>query len=384
MEGGDQHRRQYEQPNYSQYGSSLRSNAPPPNVSERFRQSQLVAGRTQTSTPLRAPGENPQELVNFAYEQTQQYPPPQTQGVALPYQTDYTQDSQRGQQFATYPTQMMYNVPQQQQIQSPYEAAQHSQQRQSTAVEALSTQFGVPPFYHGSESTGASGPASTSQQYTLTHFQQPIPYQNPGSAGRITLPSSFPTASAEYQSTTAADVAEQQEQDSSAFDVAYNQYQEALKQTFEYSSKGRLAEAGQSLLEISEWLLGHASELGLVSDDQALHEERLKLWNEFNMCWLAALQRQKDDTLLMNETGRPPTSPQSLLDEAFLEKMGSELVRLCDGMEKYGLVDYQMGVWEEEIISILTQCLDLLPPAEEETPEPQASDETAAQLSSSK
>lgn len=53
----------------------------------------------------------------------------------------------------------------------------------------------------------------------------------------------------------------------------------------------------------------------------------------------------------MNETGRPPASPQSLLDEAFLEKMGSELVRLCDGMEKYGLVDYQMGVWEEEIIS---------------------------------
>lgn len=210
---------------------------------------------------MRAPGENPQELVNFAYEQTQQYPHPQTQGVALQFQSEYTQDSQRGQQFAAYPTQMMYNVPQQQQIQSSYEAAQHSQQRQPTAVEALSTQFGVPPFYHAGESTGASGPASTPQHYALTHFQQPIPYQNPGPVGRITLPSSFPTASAEYQPTT-TDVAEQQEQDSSTFDVAYNQYQEALKQTFEYTSKGRLAEAGQSLLEISEWLLGHASELG--------------------------------------------------------------------------------------------------------------------------
>jgi len=31
--------------------------------------------------------------------------------------------------------------------------------------------------------------------------------------------------------------------------------------------------------------------------------------------------------------------------------MGKELVRLCDIMEKHGLVDYQMGVWEEEIIS---------------------------------
>ena len=90
---------------------------------------------------------------------------------------------------------------------------------------------------------------------------------------------------------------------------------------------------------------------GLVSDDQALHEERLKLWNEFNTCWLAVLQRQKDDTQQMLDTGRSPTAPQSLLQEEFLENMGSELVRLCDGMEKYGLVDYQMGVWEEEIIS---------------------------------
>ena len=31
--------------------------------------------------------------------------------------------------------------------------------------------------------------------------------------------------------------------------------------------------------------------------------------------------------------------------------MGDELVRLCDGLERHGLVNYQIGVWEEEIIS---------------------------------
>lgn len=64
--------------------------------------------------------------------------------------------------------------------------------------------------------------------------------------------------------------------------------------------------------------------------------------------------------------------------------MGRELIRLCDGTETYGLVDYQMGVWEEEIISgrsiivsftdatradstvVLTQCLDLLGTLESE------------------
>lgn len=34
-----------------------------------------------------------------------------------------------------------------------------------------------------------------------------------------------------------------------------------------------------------------------------------------------------------------------------LERLGTELVRLCDGVEKFGLVDYQSGVAEDEIIT---------------------------------
>ncbi len=53
----------------------------------------------------------------------------------------------------------------------------------------------------------------------------------------------------------------------------------------------------------------------------------------------------------MIDLGQPPIPPQSYLQKDFLEKLGGELVRLCDGVERTGLVDYQMGVWEEEIIS---------------------------------
>lgn len=49
-------------------------------------------------------------------------------------------------------------------------------------------------------------------------------------------------------------------------------------------------------------------------------------------------------------TGQPPQPPRDILREEFLNRMGSELVRLCDSMERHGLVDYQMGVWEEEIL----------------------------------
>ncbi len=53
----------------------------------------------------------------------------------------------------------------------------------------------------------------------------------------------------------------------------------------------------------------------------------------------------------MLASGQPPNPPQSILQLEVLERMGTELVRLCDSMEKHGLVDYQMGVWEEEILS---------------------------------
>lgn len=82
-----------------------------------------------------------------------------------------------------------------------------------------------------------------------------------------------------------------------------------------------------------------------------MHRDRIKLWEEFNTAWISALQRQKELTMEMLDTGQRPHHPQSLLESVQMEGMGKELVRLCDIMEKHGLVDYQMGVWEEEIIT---------------------------------
>lgn len=90
---------------------------------------------------------------------------------------------------------------------------------------------------------------------------------------------------------------------------------------------------------------------GLVRDDETYYQQRLQLWEEFNTCWLSTLQKQKTMTQDMISTGQRPPSPKSLIDYDFLEKMGTQLVKNCDSMEKHGLVDYQMGVWEEEIVA---------------------------------
>ena len=53
----------------------------------------------------------------------------------------------------------------------------------------------------------------------------------------------------------------------------------------------------------------------------------------------------------MQVTGQKLALGQSILSKAAIQRLGDELTRLCDGLEKSGLVDYEMGVWEEEIIN---------------------------------
>lgn len=89
---------------------------------------------------------------------------------------------------------------------------------------------------------------------------------------------------------------------------------------------------------------------GLTRDDDNLHDDRIRLWDEFNRAWLVTLQTQFDMAQEWLRTAQPIREPQSILSVQTLEHLSRELVRLCDSVEKHGLVDYQMGVAEEEIM----------------------------------
>jgi len=118
---------------------------------------------------------------------------------------------------------------------------------------------------------------------------------------------------------------------------------------------GSLESAAETLLSLSNWLLTQVADLGLSQDDATLHDERIKLWNDFNHAWLALAFQQKT----MMESGQQLGRSQRLMSEDTVKKMGDELIRLCDGIERHGLVDYQYGVWEDQIESVLEECLDL-------------------------
>lgn len=164
-------------------------------------------------------------------------------------------------------------------------------------------------------------------------------------------------AAAAAPAAATADVSldEQEYPATSGLDEAYASYQTALKEIFQNVTNGILQAASESLLNVSDWLLSHVTELGLTSDDQTLYNDRIKLWNDFNHAWLSLLQKQKE----LMESGQQLQRNQTLINKDGLEKMAKELLRLCDQIERHGLVDYQYGVWEEQIIAILEECADL-------------------------
>ncbi|OJZ80063.1 hypothetical protein ASPFODRAFT_148304 [Aspergillus luchuensis CBS 106.47] len=96
---------------------------------------------------------------------------------------------------------------------------------------------------------------------------------------------------------------------------------------------------------------------GIPYDDAAVHPRQLRLWSEFNICCLAVWQKQKDLTRASMTANIP--LPDPCLSISQIETFGEELIAICDRIEKHGLVDYEVGVWEEEILSILHQCWSL-------------------------
>ncbi|KAJ5302166.1 hypothetical protein N7508_007029 [Penicillium antarcticum] len=320
------------------------SNAPraPGRATDRFEATQPRGDPTGMSQPEQAP-------MSYDYGYTGTYGSLQSNELQYP---DYAQQAQQVQApraprrrapEAFYESMLYFN--QQGPTQGPFEDVPQYPARQSAAIEALN-QFAVPQYFEDTAGSGAP---------VLSSYLNPITYNQPGPMRPTTqFPTGF-TIGPESMNRLEPELSLQS--DPSNLEEAVGRYQRFLRRTFDQTRAGRLVEAGGLLLEISEWLVTNARDLGLLRDDSVHYSDRLKLWNDFNLCWLAFCQKQKDLVMAM-VAGHP--SHISLIRRDRLEAMGKDLIRLCDQLEQHGLVDYQMGIWEEEILSVLGQCLDLM------------------------
>ncbi|KAL9124554.1 MAG: hypothetical protein Q9217_006125 [Psora testacea] len=383
MEGDDQQRRQAEQSHYPQSyaehaqilgstASSIRNvrGLPAGTPADRVSHAQYLPGHPSTTAPSVPSSAITQDIGGYGYPHGQQFQPQQTPGGAFSYQAGYQQHPQRAQQNPQYPHQAMYALPQQPQLQhqSPFNTLPPYQQRQTTAVEVLSTQFGGQQYYNNGEVPTASASIS----YQTPAFQQTAHYSLPEDLGRSTLTSGYPVVDPHFSQASASEPTGQQQQQrqqrqqrqqGQSITTADAAYQQLLRQTNTLITQSRLIEARQSLLQLSAWLLNNIEPLGLhrdTPDDRVRYRERLKFWQNFHLCWLAFLQRQFEDTQMMHAARGVLPSGSSLLTMDLLEQLGDEVVRLSDGLQKHGLVDYEMGFGEEEVIKMVEKCIDAL------------------------
>ena len=264
MDSNDPRRRQSNPSGYASQQGLLQTSPqyPATSVSDRYRPSQLGI-QSPTSAP--APGRSGTlHGYNYGYGESSSFGNASLTPGSLQYQSDYAHDAQRqSQQYGQYGTNIMYSVPSQQQgsTQSPYDNVQQYQQpRQSAAIEVLSNQFGVPQTYYGPGEGGpTSAPMSTLGGQSVSTPYPPMSYSQPPSAPRESIPSAY--GMAESSQTTQTGYG-QASYSTNELDSAYGQYQAELKKTFESIRDGRLADAGNLLGSISEWLLGNAESLG--------------------------------------------------------------------------------------------------------------------------
>ncbi len=385
MDGDDRRRTQYGQQSYPMPMPSPSTTSSAQQVSyqpgDRFAQPLQPTTRVESSRiPLTRPSTLP-SYGSYGYPEPQSYAGQGMQGGNLPYQASFSPEAARmqqpgqisPQQYPQYQGQVLYNIAQPAPSQLPYDPIPQYQQRHSAAVEVLSNQFGVSQYY-------ASGEPASSVPAAQAHFvasqNEPMRYppQTPGRRPSVQQPYDVemdyspmgPPSSQEQQQVVPA--AENMEE-------AYNRYQHQLKMAYEAISAARLAEAGEGVMNLSRWLLSNVAKLGesvprlratlkliepgLHQDEQNPQFEPIQVWRDFNHCWLALGQKQKDQT---EEAIRYHLSDSTVLPAETIIAMIDELIRLCDSVEQHGLVDYDRGVWEEEIVSVFMQCLDLLSP----------------------
>lgn len=386
---------------YAPLGSSTSQHGLLPDVpAERYRHGQQQ--QLGLSTPARTLESNAGGDSQYYPDQISTFPGSTSLSAAqMSYGSDYNPggaDTGARQQhqtvgFGNYnASMMMYSVPQASTQTSIYNTPQYApslppRNNPMASTPLLSTQADVNPSYFGEEQ---ASPETTSLEHTANSgsaYYQDIPssfhYTTggaessggsvSGSGNSLTGVESFYQV-ADLGASSSGAMAESSRPDRTAeFEEKWQEYQRRLASVFLDVKNGNLEKAADGLLSVSFWLLSRVEELGLTEDDEDLHKDRLKLWQDFNHAWIALVFKQKKH---MQQFDADDVVSQPLAIRT-IKRMGDELIRLCDGIERHGLVDYQFGVWEDQIESLLEDCLNLFEDKEKEQKEARRRDEAS-------
>jgi hypothetical protein len=187
--------------------------------------------------------EAPTSLGAYYQEQTFQYSLPTNN---LLYHPSYMRD-QLHQTMDTYNLDRMGDITQP--IQNVDDSTPHFQTRQSSVMQTLSVD---------------ATPDESTSAFALQGLQHNGSSRYPDLYQQQQISQSLIPKSHAYGIAIGAEITEEEgfQRQGLGIEAAYTSYQSALKQIFQNIINRRLEEASQSLLEVSEWLLGHVGDLG--------------------------------------------------------------------------------------------------------------------------
>ncbi|KAG0300084.1 hypothetical protein BGZ97_003426 [Linnemannia gamsii] len=108
-----------------------------------------------------------------------------------------------------------------------------------------------------------------------------------------------------------------------------------------------LLKSFDTLSRLTDIVVTNCEKLGLASDGGgAVVEQKAGFWTGLNNCWLFAFSHYGN-----------ARSDDQRIREHHLHHLHNNVKAWADALEKYGLVNYELGLWEQDILEAIEVCL---------------------------
>ncbi|KAI7828304.1 hypothetical protein BX661DRAFT_198109 [Kickxella alabastrina] len=133
----------------------------------------------------------------------------------------------------------------------------------------------------------------------------------------------------------------------SQLQTSFAEIQAELKKVLDGIHNGRILESFDILSKLTDAVVVSCEALGLASELPVVEAfRRDNFWQGLNKCWLLALQNV-----------HKARSEEDRLREEHIVHLMNSVVRWADALDRFGLVDYEMGFWEADIMDSLDGIL---------------------------
>ncbi|KAJ1789067.1 hypothetical protein LPJ59_005415, partial [Coemansia sp. RSA 2399] len=120
-----------------------------------------------------------------------------------------------------------------------------------------------------------------------------------------------------------------------------------LKRVLDGINEGKILSSFDILSKVTDAVVVSCEALGLASEVPVVETfHRDNFWRALNQCWLVALQNVS-----------AARADEDRLREEHILHLKESVVQWGNKLDQYGLVDYEMGFWESDIIDSLDTIL---------------------------